>query len=345
MKTMLAAVLRQTGQPLTLETLEVPDPGQGQVLVRVHYSGFCRKQLEEMDGTRPDPYLPHLLGHEGSGVVAAVGPGVTTVQKGQHVVLSWIKGPGVQSETPSYRSGPDIINAGWVTTFNQYVVAAENRVTPIRDDMPLEPAALLGCAVPTGAGSILNDDAVQAGTSVVVFGAGGIGLCAIQAAAFKGADPLIAVDIHEDKLKMARGFGATHTVNAARVDPVAAVHDLTGGEGALFTFESAGLIKTMEQAYESASDTRGKVVLAGVNPASEKLCIDPHALHFGKVLTGTAGGFSRPERDIPRYADMYLDGRWKLDELITHRFELEEINQAAEIVRSGLAGRAVICLA
>jgi S-(hydroxymethyl)glutathione dehydrogenase/alcohol dehydrogenase len=210
--------------------------------------------------------------------------------------------------------------------------------------MPLEPAALLGCAVPTGAGSIINDDAVQAGTSVAVFGAGGIGLSAIQAASIKGADPLIAVDIHDDKLDLARTFGATHTINATHTDPVSAIHELTDGEGALFTFESAGLIKTMEQAYESASDTRGKVVLAGVNPASEKLCIDPHALHFGKVLAGTAGGFSQPERDIPRYVDMYLEKRWKLDELITHRFTLAEINEAADSLAIGHVGRAIITL-
>jgi S-(hydroxymethyl)glutathione dehydrogenase/alcohol dehydrogenase len=344
MTTMQAAVLRQFGQPLSIENIGGPDPGRGQVLVRVHYSGFCRKQLEEMAGTRPDPYLPHLLGHEGSGVVVAIGPEVTTVSEGQHVVLTWIKGTGIQSDTPSYRSGSEAINAGWVTTFNEYVVAAENRVVAVRDDMPLESAALLGCAVPTGAGSIMNDDAVRAGTSVVIFGTGGIGLNAIQAASVKGADPVIAVDIHDEKLKMARGFGATHTINASDVDPVAAVKDLTDGEGALFTFESAGLIKTMEQAYEAASDTRGKVVLAGVNPASEKLCIDPHALHFGKVLAGTAGGFSQPDEDIPRYIDMYLDGRWKLDELITHRFSLEEINIAADALRSGVVGRAIIKL-
>ena len=342
MRTMQAAVLRETGKPLSVEELTVPEPGHGQVLVQVRYSGFCRKQLEEMAGIRPDPFLPHLLGHEGSGIVEATGPGVTHAQPGDHVILSWIKGPGIQSETPTYLSGDEPINAGWVTTFNEYVVASENRVTSIRKDMPLEKAALLGCAVPTGAGSILHDAKVGPGASVAVFGVGGIGLNAVQAAAFKDAEMIVAIDVHDSKLEMARAFGATHTVNAGRDDPVQAVKALTGGEGADYTFESAGLVKTMEQAYEAASDTVGKVVLAGVNPAAEKLCIDPHALHFGKVLTGTAGGFSKPEEDFPRYVDLYLDGRWKLDELITHRFTLPEINRAADLLAGGQAGRVII---
>ena len=342
MRTMQAAVLREIGRPLSIEELSVPDPGHGQVLVRVQYSGFCRKQLEEMAGIRPDPFLPHLLGHEGSGIVEAVGPGITHTQPGDHVILSWIKGPGIQSETPTYLSGDEPINAGWVTTFNEYVVASENRVTSIRKDMPLEKAALLGCAVPTGAGSILHDAKVGPGASVAVFGVGGIGLNAVQAAAFKDAEMIVAIDVHDSKLEMARAFGATHTVNAGRDDPVQAVKALTGGEGADYTFESAGLVKTMEQAYEAASDTVGKVVLAGVNPAAEKLRIDPHALHFGKVLTGTAGGFSKPEQDFPRYVDLYLDGRWKLDELITHRFTLPEINRAADLLAGGQAGRVII---
>jgi len=343
MRAMLAAVLRELGRPLTLEKLEVPEPGRGQVLVRLHYSGFCRKQLEEMAGIRPDPYLPHLLGHEGSGVVEAVGPDVTVTRAGDHVVLSWIRGPGIQSETPTYLSDAGPVNAGWITTFNEYAVVSENRVTPIRKDMPLEAAALLGCAVPTGAGSFLHEAGIGPRTSVVIFGAGGIGLNAVQAAAFKGAGMIVAVDIFDSKLEMAREFGATHVINARQEDPVAVVKRLTDG-GADFTFESAGLIKTMEQAYETASDTVGKVILAGVNPASEKLCIDPHALHFGKVLTGTAGGFSKPAEDYPRYVELYMDGRWKLDELVTHRFTLDQINDAADLLTRGDVGRVVINL-
>jgi len=344
MRTMKAAVLRAPGQPLSIEQLDVPEPAYGQVLVRVHFSGFCRKQLEEMAGIRPDPFLPHLLGHEGSGVAEEVGPGVTRVKPGDHVILSWIKGPGIQSETPTYRSGDEPINAGWVTTFNEYVLASENRVTSIRKDMPLEQAALLGCAVPTGAGAILHDSSVGPGSSVAVFGTGGIGLNAIQAAAFKGAEVIVGVDVHDRKLEMARAFGATHTVNATRDDPVEAVKTLTGGNGADYSFESAGLIRTMEQAYAAASNTVGKVILAGVNPAAEKLCIDPYPLHFGKILTGTAGGFSNPAEDYPRYVDMYLEGRWNLDDLITHRFTLSEVNLAAESLAGGGVGRAIVKL-
>jgi S-(hydroxymethyl)glutathione dehydrogenase/alcohol dehydrogenase len=343
MTSMRAAVLREFGKSLSVEELEVPAPGPGQLLVRVHYSGFCRKQLEEMDGTRPDPYLPHLLGHEGAGVVEAVGEGVTVAQPGDHVVLSWIAGPGTQSATPEYTSSSGPVNAGWVTTFNERAIVSENRVTAIRKDMPLAKAALLGCAVPTGAGSFLHEEGLNSDSTVAVFGTGGIGLNAIQAAAYRGAKMVIAIDVHDEKLEMARIFGATDTINAANVDPVAAIKQLTGA-GAHFTFESAGLIKTMEQAYDAASDTTGKVILAGVNPASEKLCIDPHALHFGKVLAGTAGGFSKPADDYPRYIDLYLEGRWKLDELITHTFTLDGINDAADTLRNGKAGRVLIDL-
>ena len=340
---MKAAVLREFGKPLSVEELEAPIPAAGQLLVRVHYSGFCRKQLEEMEGTRPDPYLPHLLGHEGAGVVEAVGDGVTTAKPGDHVVLSWIVGSGVQSETPIYSSSEGSINAGWITTFNTYAVVSENRVTPIRKDMPLARAALLGCAVPTGAGSFLHEEGLKPESTVAVFGTGGIGLNAIQAASYRGAKIVIAVDVHDEKLELARTFGATHTINATKNDPVAAIKELTNN-GADFTFESAGLIKTMEQAYDAASDTVGKVILAGVNPASEKMNIDPHALHFGKVLTGTAGGFSTPAEDYPKYVDLYLEGRWKLDELVTHTFTLDEINDAADMLKSGKAGRVLIDL-
>jgi S-(hydroxymethyl)glutathione dehydrogenase/alcohol dehydrogenase len=341
---MKAAVLRQFGEPLSIEELEVPEPGPGQLLVRIVHSGFCRTQLEEMAGNRSDPYLPHLLGHEGAGIVVAIGTGVEVASAGDHVILSWIPGPGVQSETPMYGSKSGPVNAGWVTTFNQYAIVSENRVTPIRHDMPLDRAALIGCAVPTGAGTFTHEPGIDSKSSIAVFGIGGIGLNAVQSAAARGAGTIIAVDIHDSKLAMAREFGATHTINASSGDPVEAVRALTDGAGADFTFESAGLIKTMEQAYEAANIRTGKTILAGVNPSGEKLCIDPYPLHFGKVLTGTAGGSSKPATDFPRYVDLYLEGRWKLDELITHRFTLDEINEAAKVLDSGQAGRIIIDL-
>ena len=343
-RTMKAAVLRKHGAPLSIEELEVPAPGPGQLLVRVAYSGFCRKQLEEIAGIRPDPFLPHLMGHEGAGIVEALGEGVEVAAEGDHVILSWIAGAGVQSETPEYMSTSGPVNAGWVTTFNQYVVVSENRVTAIRSDMPLDKAALLGCAVPTGAGTFFNEPGISSDSSIAIFGVGGIGLNAIQAASTRGAGVIIAIDVHDNKLEMARLFGATHTINARSEDPVEAVKALTDGVGAEFTFESAGLIVTMEQAYEAASTHTGKVILAGVNPSSEKLSIDPHALHFGKVLAGTSGGSSKPAEDFPRFVDLYLDGQWKLDELITHRFTLDEINEAASVLKSGAAGRVIIDL-
>jgi S-(hydroxymethyl)glutathione dehydrogenase / alcohol dehydrogenase len=228
MTSMKAAVLREFGKPLSIENIEAPEPGPGQLLVRVHYSGFCRKQLEEMAGDRPDPFLPHLLGHEGAGVVESIGDGVVVAKPGDHVVLSWVKGPGVQSATPEYSSATGPVNAGWVTTFNEYTVVSENRVTPIRKDMPLDKAALLGCCVPTGSGEFIHSDTITPESTIAIFGTGGIGLNAIQAAAYREPKMVIAIDIHDEKLEMASTFGATHTINAMSEDPVAAIKKLTG---------------------------------------------------------------------------------------------------------------------
>lgn len=340
----LAAVLYEIGKPLMVESLTVPDLARGQVLVRVVASGFCHKQLEEMSGKRgKDPYLPHMLGHEGSGIVEEIGPEVSRVSIGDHVVLSWIKGSGIESETPTFhKEGRGPVNAGWVTTFNEYCVASENRVTPIRKDMPLDRAALLGCAVPTGAGAIMNQASIGPRSSVAIFGVGGIGLCAVQAAAYMGARMIIAVDVLDRKLVMSKKFGATHTVNASNVDVLSIINDLTGGIGVDVTFESTGRIEAMNTAYAAASKFHGLTIIAGVNPVGTTMTVDPNRLHFGLKLIGTSGGSSDPDVDIPTWADLYMNGDWKLDELITHRFTLREINEAASTVQRGEVGRAVI---
>ena len=340
---MKAAVLRQLREPLVIEELDVPAPGAGQVLVKVAASGICHSQLHEMLGHRgPDLYLPHLLGHEGSGVVEAIGAGVTRVRPKDHVVLSWIKAQGLDGGGVKYGRNGSMVNAGPLTTFNEYAVVAENRVVPIPVEMPLEQAALLGCAVPTGAGAAMNTAAVTAGSSVAVFGIGGIGLNAVQGAALAGAATIIAVDVQPLKLERARAFGATHTIRASDEDPVARIREITGGRGADFAIEAAGLRQTMEQAYASVRAQGGLAVLVGNLERGAPISIDPFDLICGKRIVGSWGGGTVPDRDVPRYVEWYLAGRLKLDELITHRFRLEEINAAFDALRRGEVMRAIV---
>ena len=340
---MKAAILYQLNAPLAVEDINIPEPDYGQVLVKVAASGVCHTQLLEIQGKRgTDSYLPHTLGHEGSGVVEGVGHGVTRVTKGDHIVISWIKAPGIDAQPPIYYRGKRRINAGAANTFMEYTLVSENRVTPIRKDMPLDKAALLGCAVATGAGAVINTARVEPDSTVAVFGVGGIGLCAIQAAALMNAAKVIAIDIYEHKLALARTFGATHTLNAQKQDPVQAIKELTDGKGTDYAIEAAGLKETMEQAFLSVRSSGGTAILVGNLPYQHKILIDPFALIEGKRLIGSWGGETNPDRDFPHYIDLYLAGRLKLDELITHRFQLEDINSAFSALGSGKVARAIV---
>ena len=212
---MTAAVLVEQNAPLRLEEVEIPTLGVGQILVKMLHSGICGKQIDEITGKRgPDPYIPHMLGHEGSGIVTAVGPGITKVQEQDHVVLHWMKGSGIESAPPRFHINNQIISAGWVTTFSEYTVVSENRVTKVDSDAPSQTSALLGCAVTTGLGIIFNDINLKPGQSVAVFGVGGIGVNVLQGAKLINAYPVVAIDIHEHKLDMAREFGATKTIHS-----------------------------------------------------------------------------------------------------------------------------------
>ena len=340
---MKAAILVKNKKPLILADIKIPKKLEiGQVLVKILYSGICGAQINEIDAVKgKDNFLPHLLGHEGSGIVEKIGPGVTTVKKGDHVVLHWRKSKGIQSAPPKYKWNKKIVNAGWVTTFQEYSVVSENRVTKISDDIPLDSAALLGCSVPTGAGMFMKESNLGNNSSVCIFGAGGIGLNAIQAARLRGAKIIIVVDINENKLQMAKNFGGTHFINAVLKDPIDEIRKIVPN-GVDFSFESVGSVSVMEQAYEIANDEIGKVILAGVTPTSDKISIDPYPLHFGKILTGTSGGFSNPDVDFDTFLNLYKSKKWKLDELITHRLKLEDINLAVEILKKGSAGRILI---
>lgn len=345
-KTMKAAVLVELKQPLQLHDITMPESlDVGQVLVKVHFSGICGSQLGEIDGAKgEDKYLPHLLGHEASGTVLEIGAGVRHVKVGDKVVLHWRKGAGIESPTPKYTSNGNKINAGSVTTFSEYAIVSENRVTAIPADSDLEVAALFGCAVTTGFGVVENNAKLRIGESVVVFGAGGIGLNIVQAASLVSAYPVIAVDIHDNKLALAKEMGATHLINSSKVDARQAILDIIGNAGLDAFIDNTGQPKIIEMGYE-ITKAQGRVTLVGVPKKGNNINIYSLPLHFAKGLSGSHGGEADPTTDIPRYHDLYRNNRIQLKNLITNVFPLDRINEAIAGVRSGeIAGRCVIAM-
>ena len=345
-KTMQAAILVENHQPLVIDEVELPESLDfGQVLVKVHYSGICASQIHEIEATKgPDRSLPHLLGHEGSATVLEVGAGVKTVQPGDRVVMHWRPGSGLQAETPCYRWNGRALNAGSVTTFNEYAVVSENRLTSIPHDFDLRLAPLFGCAVTTGFGVINNDAQVKIGQSVVLFGVGGVGLCAVQAAAMVSAYPIIAVDLIDSKLEMARQFGATHAFNSRAMNDVdEAIREVTGSAGPDVVIDTTGIARVIEQAYE-LTHPDGKTVLVGVPKRGENASIYTLPLHFNKVFRGSHGGDSRPQIDIPNYVRLAQAGRLQLDTLISHEFCLDQLNDAILQVQCGDAHRVLLSM-
>ncbi len=341
---MKAAILEKLNGPLVLDELEVPALDCGKALVQVHRSGICGAQLGEIAGVKgEDKFLPPLLGHEGGGVVVETGPGVTHVAKGDRVVMHWRKGLGIQARTPTYAWGKRRVNAGWVTTFCEYAIVSENRVTRIPGDVAFDVATLMGCAVTTALGLINNIAQVKIGQSVAVLGCGGVGLNVVQGAAMVSADPIIAIDIYDHKLAMAREFGATHTINSSQSDVRDEVRKVVGNDGVDVFVENTGNVRLIEAAYELTGKT-GKTILVGVPKFDQDITIHSLPLHFGKVLTGCEGGEAEPAVDIPRYINLYRSGKLKLDRLITHRMPFSDINAALDKVRSGEVGRCVLSI-
>lgn len=339
---MKAAILVEQNKPLIVDDVNLPTLGVGQVMVKIEESGICGKQLDEISGrTGEDPYLPHLMGHEGAGIVVEIGPGVRKVKEGDHVVVHWIKGSGIDSAPPRFDWKGTTVSAGWATTFNEMSIVSENRLTVIPEDVEFDVAALLGCAVTTGLGIVFNNIRLMPGQSIAVFGVGGVGLNVIQGANLVNAYPIVAIDIHKHKLRRAEEFGATHSIhaNAARLSE--ALQELTRGQGLDATVDTTGIASVREIAYNNTSH-RGKTILAGVPFHSEKMCIDSFPLHFGRRMFGSHGGETNPDVDIPRYIRLYQSGKLQLKELITHRCSLDEINAAVALVQKGDAGRCVI---
>lgn len=342
----LAAILVKQNQPLALEDVELPPVGVAQVLVKVLCSGICGSQLGEIDGVKgPDRFLPHLLGHEGTGIVLEIGQGVRTVKPGDKVVMHWRKGAGLESLTPTYASRLGKVNAGWVTTFNEYAVVSENRLTAIPVEFDSRIAALFGCAITTGFGVVNNDAGVKIGQSVAVFGAGGVGLSVVQGAALAGANPIVAMDLHDHRLALAQKLGATHVINSSRADAEAQLRELTGNAGVDVAVECTGNLQVIQTACR-ATGNRGKTVLVGVPPQGSEAAISTLPLHFEKRLVGSHGGGCLPHVDIPNYVRLCSAGKLDLSLYIEKRYGLPQINDAiAELRGGGIAGRAMLMMA
>jgi len=342
---MKAAILVELNKPLVVDNVRLPEElNVGQVLVRVYFSGICGSQIGEISGVKgDDKYLPHLLGHEGSGVVIEVGLGVTNVGIGDKVVLHWQKGRGIESSTPSYRWGEKKINAGWITTFNEFAVVSENRLTKIPQDSDLRVAALFGCAVTTGFGVVENNAKVRIGESVVVYGAGGVGLNIIQAASLVSAYPIIAVDLYKNKLELAKQMGATHLIDGSAPETIPdQISKISKQAGIDIFIDNTGSPSVIEMGYRITKGN-GRVILVGVPKKGDDIKIYTLPMHFGKIITGSHGGESMPSDDIPRYHNFIRSDKFRLEKIISKVYPLNDINQAIDDMRRGvLAGRCLI---
>ncbi len=361
-----AAILFEVGRKLEVCEVEVQDPGPGEVRIQMVAGGVCHSDLHVMTGHLNAP-LPAILGHEGAGIVNDVGAGVTSVRPGDHVIPLWRlscgeceyctggrpalcaagteirwSGKMLDGRSRFELDGREILHFAGVSSFSNYTVLPEKAVLKIPEDLPLERAALLGCAVITGVGAVINAAEVRPGRTVAVFGTGGVGVNVVQGAVLAGAQTIIAVDLMDSRLEQARRFGATHAVKASDGDPVAQIRDLTGGRGVDYAFEVVGLPETMRQAYECLAK-RGVAMLVGVSPTTAEVTVPTLPLVYEeRVLTGSLYGSAAPKSDIPRLIDLYRAGSLKLDELLTRSYPIEEINEAYDALQSGETLRSVV---
>lgn len=343
-RTMKAAILVEQKKPLIIGEVTLPSTlDVGQVLVKIHFSGICGSQLGEIEGVKgPDRFLPHLLGHEASATVLAVGPGVRHVKPEDTVVVHWRKGLGIEASPAKFTWKGEPLNAGAVTTFSEYSIVSENRVTRISKEADLEVAALFGCAVTTGFGVIENNARLRIGESLIVWGAGGVGLNIIQAAHLVSAYPIIAVDLYDERLELAQKMGATHTLNARTQAFQPFFEGVMPSKQVDCFIDNTGNPEIIQMGY-GLTGPQGRVILVGVPRQDQNINLHSLPLHFGKVLTGSHGGESQPHLDIPRYHQLYEKGRIQLKELLTHHFSLDDINLAMDGMRNGsVSGRCLI---
>ncbi|HSM69388.1 MAG TPA: S-(hydroxymethyl)glutathione dehydrogenase/class III alcohol dehydrogenase [Xanthomonadales bacterium] len=363
-----AAVARGAGQPLEIEEIEVAAPKAGEVLVRIVATGVCHTDAFTLSGEDPEGIFPAILGHEGGGIVEEVGPGVSSVKPGDHVIplytpecgqcsfctsgktnlcqaIRATQGQGLMPDGTSRFSsnGETIYHYMGTSTFSEYTVLPEISVAKVNPEAPLDKVCLLGCGITTGIGAVLNTARVEPGATVGVFGLGGIGLSVVQGAVMAGASRIIAIDINEDKFEMARMLGATDFVNPKNYDqPIQEVIvDLTDG-GVDYSFECIGNTEVMRSALECCHKGWGESVIIGVAGAGKEISTRPFQLVTGRVWRGTAFGGVRGRSELPGYVDRYLNGEIKLDEMVTHTMGLEDINEAFELMHQGQSIRSVV---
>lgn len=363
MRTKAAVVLAERGG-VQIRTVELAPPGRGEVLVRLVASGVCHTDQSFMDGTFPFGG-PTVLGHEGAGVVEDVGPEVTSLAKGDHVILNWmpfcgrcyfcINGSFSQCANTAMAGAPGggshfsldgqpLGSLASVASMSQYTVVSERGAVKIDKDVPLDKAALIGCGVQTGVGAVVNSARVQAGSTCAVWGCGGVGLNAIQGCVIAGATKVIAIDIAPHKLEFAKKFGATHVVDGSATDPVMAVMELTGGIGADYTFEVVGNGRTMEQAYHGVR-RGGTCTIVGAAGQTDVVTLPAFALAITeKVLRGSFYGGGATPRDFPRLIEWYRQGRLQLDALITTTYALDDAAQAFADLMAGKNARGVLMM-
>lgn len=361
---MRASVLFEQGKPLEVEDVEVVPPKEDEVMVRMVASGVCHSCLHTADGSWKGTPLPIVLGDEGAGVVEEVGPGVRQVKPGDHVILSWAPSCGrchycvtgrsqlCEHRIPSLGTlmdgtvrmsfrGKPVYHYGHVATYASHSVMPASCAIPIRKDISLEVAALIGCSVMTGVGAVINTAKVTPGASMAVFGTGGIGLNSIQGGGMVDAHPIIAVDVVPSKLDYARSLGATHGIDATKENPVEAIKEITG-RGVDYAFVAVGEASVIKQAWDSLAPA-GTNVIIGLPPTGSTVTFDTQDLQSNeKVMRGCKYGSARTWEDFPRMVELYLAGKLKIDELITNRYTLEEANEGFRALAAGEVARGLI---
>ena len=362
-----AAVAYEPGKPLVIETVQLAGPKFGEVLVEIKATGICHTDEFTRSGADPEGLFPAIFGHEGAGVVVDVGPGVTTLKKGDHVIplytpecrqckaclsrktnlctaIRATQGKGLMPDGTSRFSigGKPIHHYMGCSTFANFTVMPEIALARIREDAPFEKVCYIGCGVTTGIGAVINTAKVEPGANVVVFGLGGIGLNVIQGARLVGANMIIGVDINPARREMAQKFGMTHFVNPKEVgDVVAHLIEITGG-GADYSFECVGNVDLMRQALECCHRGWGVSVIIGVAGAGQEIKTRPFQLVTGRTWKGTAFGGARGRTDVPKIVDWYMDGKINIDDLITHVMPLQDINRAFDLMHTGESIRSVV---
>ena len=362
-----AAVAWKSGEPLTIETVDLEGPKAGEVLVEIKATGICHTDYYTLSGADPEGIFPAILGHEGAGIVVDVGPGVTSLQKGDHVIplytpecrsckfclsrktnlcqlIRGTQGKGLMPDATSRFSldGKPIFHYMGTSTFSNYTVTPEISLAKIRKDAPFDKVCYIGCGVTTGIGAVIFTAKVEAGANIVVFGLGGIGLNVIQGAKMVGADKIIGVDLNPAREAMARKFGMTHFINPKHTENVVdAIVQLTDG-GADYSFECIGNTRVMRQALECTHKGWGRSIIIGVAEAGAEISTRPFQLVTGRKWEGSAFGGARGRTDVPKIVDWYMDGKINIDDLITHTMPLEDINKGFDLMKCGESIRGVV---